>query len=292
MTEHILHGFHADLPDVDYRSHPGINASLLKGIDRQSPAHAYHQMTTPNDKQVFVDGRAVHVAILEPHRFDEIYVIEPRNAPRRPTERQANAKSPSNETLEALDFWLEWDEANQGRIILNAEQHDQFRYMRDACWEHEAARGLLHMKGYNEASLFGEDAETGLLVKARFDKLLAEQPVGVDLKTARDASPEGFAKDLWNLSYHIQDAHYDATHEAVFGQKLDGFAFIAVEKEPPYAVGVYYLTEYDRNLARARRDKLLRTAGECQRSGIWPAYSQQFTQISLPAWGRRQLEDV
>lgn len=285
-----LMGLHQNLPDNEYRAHPGINASLLKEV-RRSPLHAHYNSTHPRSSEALTDGRAIHCAVLEPERFPELYVAEPADAPRRPTSVQLNAKNPSLATMEAIDFWQQWDEDNKGREVITAYAFDKYRSIRDAVWENADARNLLHLPGTNEASLFGEDADTGLLVKARFDRLLLNQPIGIDLKSVQDASVEGFQRAMWNFGWYLQDAHYDAVHQAALGMPLDGFAFIAVEKEPPYAVAVYYLDDIDRRLGRQERDHLLRIAGQCRESGQWPGYGAGIKQITLPGWARKQLND-
>lgn len=269
-------GLHVDLPENEYRAHPGFNASLLKEM-RRSAAHAHHSATNNVDKPVFADGRAVHCAVLEPERFSQLYVPAPVVDKRTTAGKQA---------------WADFCAEHEGKEVVSASDFDRYRYIRDAAYEHSGARNLLHLAGYNEASLFGTDPGTGLLVKARFDKLLEGQPLGLDLKTVQDASPEAFAKAAWNFGWHIQDAHYDAVHEAAMGMPLDGFAFIAVEKEPPYQVGLYYLSDEDRRLARLHRDALLAQAGKCRESGIWPGYGDTIQQISLPGWARKQLNET
>jgi hypothetical protein len=283
-----LEGFVRDLPFNEYRGHPGINASLLKGIIR-SPAHAVAEQ---KETRALTDGRALHCAVLEPEKFSEEYVAEPADAPRRPTSAQINAKNPSLATMEAIDWWAAWEQQTQGREVISASSFDRYRYIRDAVWQDADARGLLYLAGFNEASMFGTDPETGQPIKCRFDKLLAEMPFGLDCKFVADASAEAFAKAVNSYGWHVQDAHYDAVHEAVTGQPLDGFAFIAIEKEPPYGVQVYCLDERVRKLARAYRDRLLRTAAECRTTGVWPSYAPGIKTITLPAWGMKQLTEA
>lgn len=283
-----LVGFFENLPFDEYRAHPGINASLLKGIKR-SPAHA---VTQSKETRALTDGRALHCAVLEPEKFSVEYVAEPNDAPRRPTAAQINAKNPSLASMEAIDWWAKWDSDNKGREVITAANFDRYRYIRDAVWQDDDARGLLCMRGFNEASMFGTDPESGQPTKCRFDKLLAEMPYGIDCKFVADASEEGFGKAIGTYGWNIQDAHYDAVHEEVTGQPLEGFVFIAIEKEPPYAVQVYYLSDHVRKLSRAYRDRLVRIAAECRTSNVWPGYGSGIKQISLPSWEMKKLNDA
>lgn len=281
-------GLHPTLPDADYRADPGINASLLKDVDR-SAAYALYRSTHNEDRQVFIDGRAIHCAVLEPDKFESDYIVEPTDAPNRPGSRQVNAKKPSPDTVSAILYWDEFDKEAAGRIAIPAGQHFKYQCIRDSVWEHPRARGLLHMPGHNECAVFAD--ENGIRTKAKYDRLLLQAGFGVDLKSVQDASPEGFAKACANFGWGIQDAHYDAVAEFAFGQALEGFAFIAVEKEPPYQVGVYYLSAEDRRLCRARRNQLLKVTQGCRQSGIWPGYGDMFQEINLPGWTRKTLKD-
>ena len=88
-------GLYPTLPDADYRADPGINASLLKAVDR-SPAYALHMQDQPSDKPCFVDGRAIHSEVLEPEAFESRYLVAPIDAPKKPTKAQWEAKKPSS----------------------------------------------------------------------------------------------------------------------------------------------------------------------------------------------------
>jgi len=104
----------------------------------------------------------------------------------------------------------------------------------------------------------------------------------VDLKSTQDAS-EHFAKSCANYGYHRQAAMYlDGLR--TLGLDAEHFIFVAAEKAPPYAVGVYEL-DYDaiergRDLYRADLELLAR----CMERDEWPAYSPELVTLSLPRW--------
>jgi exodeoxyribonuclease VIII len=111
----------------------------------------------------------------------------------------------------------------------------------------------------------------------RLPRLLA------DLKTTRDASPRGFGSAIANYGYAIQAAHYIAGCRSV-GHEIENFVFLAVEKEPPYAVGCYVLTPDVLASAETKRLALLDLLATCRATNRWPAYSDRIETISLPAW--------
>jgi exodeoxyribonuclease VIII len=112
----------------------------------------------------------------------------------------------------------------------------------------------------------------------------------VDLKSTLDARRAAFERSIHGYGYHIQAAFYALGFEAITGEALRDFAFISVEKHPPYAVAVYRLDD----AAIAHGAKLvrqaLRTYAGCLERNYWPAYSESIETVSLPAWVRLDPE--
>lgn len=189
------------------------------------------------------------------------------------------------------DVLEEWQRNNSERKVLSPEAFEQIFAMRDAVMNHQAAFAILH----HVKDIIG------------------------DLKTTEDASPEGFAKSIANWRYDVQHAYYmDGTRLALEQGKCNPpqegkaelsvywtdpvtgvlcrcrpdfwrgypkhFAFIAVEKKPPYAVGVYVLDSEGVEIGRAQYQHDLRVYAECVRTGEWPGYGDKIQTISLPAW--------
>lgn len=189
------------------------------------------------------------------------------------------------------DVLEEWQRNNSERKVLSPEAFEQIFAMRDAVMNHPAAFAILH----HVKDIIG------------------------DLKTTEDASPEGFAKSIANWRYDVQHAYYmDGTRMALEQGKCNPpqegkaelsvywtdpvtgvlcrcrpdfwrgypkhFAFIAVEKKPPYAVGVYVLDSEGVEIGRAQYQHDLRVYAECVRSGEWPGYGDKIQTISLPGW--------
>lgn len=182
------------------------------------------------------------------------------------------------------DVQAEWMKNNGHRTVLTAEQWDQLHRMRDAVMAHPAANALLtSAPGKAEQSVYWVDAETGVLCRCRPD-YWREDGVLVDLKTTDDASPEGFAKSIANWRYDVQAPFYMDGVKAVTGRDALAFVFIAVEKKPPCAVGVYVLDSDSIQLGRAQYRADLHTFAACQATGNWPGYGDKIQTISVPGW--------
>lgn len=264
-------GVYEGIPNAEYHCGPGISKSGLDLVHR-SPMHYHAVVTSANDRTPTAAqelGTAAHALILEPDVFADSYVLAPKFDRR---------------TKEGKSAAAEFDEENAGKICLQPEVWEQLHDMSNAVHAHPAASALLiSVPGEAEKSVYWLDPQTGVLCRCRPD-WWRDDNVIVDLKTTEDASPEGFAKSMANYRYDVQAAYYlDGIHQAT-GTRPKAFVFIAVEKKPPYAVGVYVLDSESLELGRAQYQHDLRIFAECERTGEWPGYGDKIQTITLPAW--------
>lgn len=286
-------GIFEGVPMAEYHGWKAASNSRLQRI-RKSPAHlrAYLEGGDP-DTEAKVIGRAIHSAILEPDDFTKRYVMKPEGLDRRTKEGKAK--------------WADLVLAHGPEAILEAEQYATCVGIRDSVHRHEKARGLLYSPERRvELSLvwdhevadprFPENG-SALRCKARpdvFSPALAGGAI-VDVKSCVDASEDAFARSVHKYGYHMQAAHYtDGAHAN--GLPAEHWTFIAVEKEPPYAVAVYRLMEAAIDAAGEQLAPLLRRYKECVDSGFWPAYQNDgrddIQDLTLPdyAWGQIDAE--
>ena len=106
------------------------------------------------------------------------------------------------------------------------------------------------------------------------------------MKTTVDASPEGFAKQVANFGYHIQEAFYRRVM-AIDGHDIDRFVFIAVEKEPPFACGVYELDWASRDEGVAAVEAALEMIQRAQTSGEFSTGYGALQTLQIPRWAFR-----
>ena len=256
-----------------YHSGPGVSKSHLDTIAGASPRHYWHKYINPDRVReeptpAMVLGSAIHSAILEPDLFPLEYVADPG------INRRTNAGKAEYEAFVA---------ENAGKIVLNDEQMQTCLAVRDAVHLHPVAAGLLQ-GGDAEQSFYAIDPETGELIKCRTDYLAGD--LIVDVKSTEDASPDGFGKSAANFRYPMQVAWYRHVMNAAFGEHPQHWVFLAVEKKPPYAIGLYFAEPdmVQRALLACRRD-LMRIVN-CKRTGQWPDYGAEALPLNLPAWWR------
>jgi exodeoxyribonuclease VIII len=119
--------------------------------------------------------------------------------------------------------------------------------------------------------------------KSRADYWVRGKRLVVDAKTTLDASPEAFAKSVYNYRYHVQDALYRAGF-AANGERIDHFALLAVEKEPPYAVAVYTLDAEAVSKGHFAARSNIEVLADCVTRNEFPGYGNGVQELSLPRW--------
>ena len=263
-------GIYQGLPNEVYHASPGVSKSGLWTIHTQTPAHFKFppppsEMTTT--KKAALDfGSASHTAILEPELF-EAQVM------RGPADRRGN--NWKDAVAEAEHF---------GRIVLVAEDYDNILTIRDAI--HANARINAIITGGQpevEASGFWIDPATGILTRCRPDLYRADLRLMLDAKSTASAHPDAFARSVVNFGYHAQEAHYSDGYREL-GRDVDGFLFLAWEKESPFAFALYELPPSIVDEGRAIIRKSLDTYAACAAANQWPAYGDEVTELRFKRW--------
>jgi hypothetical protein len=214
-----------------------------------------------------VTGQAVHCAVLEPERFLTDYTAAPKVDKR---------------TKAGKARWVEFELQSKGKAILSPDDHDVCMGISRAISKHKAISSIVEAQGNTEVSIVWE-SPIGAICKSRLDKQL-EDKIVVDLKTSRDASPEGFMKAIAQYSYHRQAAFYLDAAQA------NTFLFVVIEKTPPFGAAVYRPDDEMIECGRREYGLLLETYKNCVDSNTWPGYPEQVIDIGLPAWKAFQEE--
>lgn len=279
-----------DVSNEQYHAMPGISKSHLDYIARRkSPKHYWQKYLNPNREPEIktydmIKGNAIHSAILQPDVAEKMVVIGLAHARRSKAEKEA---------------WAEFELEHAGQYILKPDDYDEVFRVRDSFWNHPVAPGILS-NGIAEQSFFamrdvpdGEggvliDHETGEviqeLVKCQTDFIRRDYDYIVDLKSTDDASEIGFANSCGNYRYPVQAAWYQDVLTAWYGRAPKEWILIALEKEPPYAIGIYRFDEIDVAKGRLAADRDFKRIAECRRERYWPDYGETVKTIQLPIW--------
>jgi len=262
-----------------------ISASGVKKL-KKSPLHFKEEKTTETDAMTF--GTAYHTFILEPELFEkEIYVFNPlkRPEPDKTFGSKLNSSWKNNIYL-------------QNETVISMDDFEQIKAMKERLFSHRYIR-MLFRNGEAEKSIMSECItfeDKPIKIKIRPDYLKEKKRIIVDLKTTTDASELGFQKNAANLDYHIQSALYKDIIEQSDEKNLSwSFIFVAQEKTPPYAFGIYEASNQFISQGRYEYEQLIMLYQHCMESGKWLGY-QQFIEnvygikeISLPVWAIREV---
>jgi hypothetical protein len=128
----------------------------------------------------------------------------------------------------------------------------------------------------------------GMPFKAEYD-LWSEQSDGIqDLKTARDASPQAFAKASVDFGYDLQATLYLLIARAL-GFDKKSFNFVVVENQEPWATKVYRFRPFENpkhgEIFASCEAKLKdATAGIIAAAASDFAEDDQWEDLEFPAW--------
>jgi hypothetical protein len=270
-------GIYPNLPMAEYLAAPAMSASGLR-LMRQSPAHYYGAVLDPErpppaePSPQMRNGTMVHCATFEPAALAQRYVERPDGIDYRTKDGKA------------------WRDAQTAEIVEPAALETALAQAA-SLRRHPDIAGLLH-KGLPEVSAFWRDEETGVLCKCRPDWVYSVNSgvILVDGKTCRDASRDGFARQIWQYRYDLAAAWYSDGWQAAGGAEVKGYVFACVESAWPHVAAGYMLADDELDNARAEYRRLLHLYADCVRQDRWPGYQTGIQQINLPRWAAYQQE--
>ena len=264
-----------DMDEATYHSRPELSSTGVRRL-LDSPARFQWDMTHRTESVAFDVGHATHSRILGVGS-PVVDIPDEHLTPSGNVSTKAAAKE-----------WLAEQRA-AGLVPIGAADRALIDGMAEAVLAHPAARDLLEGPGNPEVSAFATDPETGVALRARFDRLADD--VAIDVKTtAGSAGPLGFAREAARHGYPIQEAHYADVLELIAGERLP-MAFVVVEKRRPHLVAVHYFDDITRLTARELAAKARAIYAECTATDTWPGYSADPYTTQVPGWWLDQADE-
>ena len=251
----------------DYHTVDGLSKSKMDKL-LISPEHYKASLCEPEKQtEALIFGSLFHTIVLEPNKIKTEYAIEP---------------IVNKRTNDGKDILRQFYEENASKTIITQEQLDLAIKLKDKIMQHSIAKKLLKTQGDTEISLFWNDTESGILLKARPDKLVND--IIIDIKTTNNANPNEFYKNAYKYGYHRQAYHFMKGFENCYGKKASGFIFIAIEKDPPYAVCVYKASDDFIKIGGIETKYCIEKYSECEKNNIWQGYEEKIHELDLPIW--------
>jgi hypothetical protein len=163
----------------------------------------------------------------------------------------------------------EWRDSHEN--FVKADEYEVIKAMRDAL-------PPVFAGGSGQVPLRWTDTVTGVECRALTDYIAGRRMI--DLKTTDDASERAFSYSVKKYGYDIQAAMYLDGADAN-GIEIDEFVFVVQEKEAPYAVAQYKLSEGTIEEARMKYRDALFTYREAKLSDEWNGYPDEIIEIVL-----------
>lgn len=284
-----LIGRFIDLDERDYRNGPGISRSDLLLINR-SYRHYLQSKTINKETPALYFGKAFHMALLEPDKFDDTYINEKDFLSEEAYIKEftkdikRRTKAGKEEYVEKLPRLKEsyklYAKDFIGKIAMKPEVREIIEQMTEKIRQHPLVKQFFKNSEL-ESSYYGYDPIYGFLRKSRLD-LITDTEI-IDFKTTLDASLNRFSRDIVNYMLHFQAAYYlDVARLAGF--RFKRFMFVCVEKEPPYEVAIYDLNSSAIEVGHEIMERLLCKMNKYLNNKT-KGYPRHIQTIGLPAFG-------
>lgn len=230
---------------------------------RKSPAHYLYAVNNPQpDTPALKFGTAAHKFVLEKDDFWNHYVLAPE------CDRRTKA---------GKELWGSFcaDLEETGKSGINAADYATITDMDEAIMQNPTAVQLLKT-GRHEVPVEWTEATTGELCKCRPDVITEYngQKYIVDYKTTTSCESGHFERSCRIYGYKLQAAMY---LDGIFSDTLEPyrFAFVAQEKNPPYAVRVYFCDDGFIDEGTEMFRELIGIYHKCKQAGSWPGYEDE-----------------
>lgn len=275
MMDVPSNGIHTEIPADAYHGWTDLMSNSLLSHLKRSPAHyVYARDNPPEPTAAMRLGQIIHRAILEPQLYFDTAAVAPKVDKR---------------TKAGKEAWAAFEEESAGMLVVSEEENLLCVSMHEAIMVTPTARLLIDRPGRIELTALWEH-DLGVRCRNRFDKVLDDGNLIVDLKTCVDASPAEFKRSVARYGYYRQAAFYIDGFTEAAGKTPAGFVFLAVEKAPPYGVGLYCLNESGIDAGRIEYERLLADYANCKANDVWPCYPDAVQTLELPAWVEYDIE--
>ena len=261
----------------EYHANAALGKTDLVQFAKNPLRYKIYRQTIKPPSPVFNLGSAAHTAILEPDTYQNRIAIPP-------------SEVLGKNGVKSTKAYKEWEAQQTGKTILTQTQADQVQAMAKSIFEnpeHSTAK-LLLTGGIAELSGFWtENHGYDIELKCRPDYLPAEG-IAVDLKTCKDASPDGFGRDAARYKYHWSACLTLRGLTAITGIEHTEYIFVCIEKEPPHNVACYRCPPHLVDLAGRQIEEPLTLYAKCLKTNEWPGYENRILDLKFPGWAEKE----
>lgn len=264
-------GIYPGVTYEEYSQWDAINNTVLWKLKSKSPMHCKEYLDNPPEPtDALRIGGAMHIRILEPHLFDERYIVAPK------VDRRTKVGKAT---------WAAFQETLKGRECLTQAEFDSIDLMHKRLKEQDAYQYVTGRDPDDtELAIVWNDEATGILCKAKIDYARRDAFILCDLKSTGDCSEHGFRRSIEKYGYYQQAAFYCDGWQALTGD-APSFLFIAMEKTPPYCCCSYEPDDWTLQAGRNSYREALKLWKDCVDNDNWPGYNDgKVSLIQVSRW--------
>ncbi|NMO00858.1 hypothetical protein HH308_06480 [Gordonia sp. TBRC 11910] len=266
-------GVYAGVTDADYHGDLGsLSSSGARNLLHPSTPDDYRRaLVTREEKKALDVGHIIHSMILGVGM--DVLVVDAKDW------RTDKAKALKQEAYDS------------GRVPMLKKEMAPRQAAADAMLTDPVAGPLLE-EGQPELSIWLEDPETGVMLRARPDwsRLDTDRPYILDVKTTdKTARPSAFGAHAAKYGYHCQQPFYvDAITGS--GYQEPTFLFAVVEISEPYRVSVNQLDSSAVQLGRTLNRHAIDRYAQCRATNEWPSWQPRIHMTDIPKYSYYDAE--
>lgn len=270
-----LPGIYRDLPSETYHASPGLSRSRLAALVDGTPLD-FRCAQSVEETPAMRLGTALHLAILEPDRFEALVRPLPKWDGRTKAGKEARAA---------------WEEENAGKIGVATEDYERAKTAA-AMVRRKSGPATALREGRAELSLYWHDGQD-VLLKSRPDFLDLARGICVDVKsTSRGLSDAQVVRILHDHHAALQAAMASAAVLALTGANIThGMHLLVVSLADPIDMRLVEIGEDWLALGETQLAQALAVYRDCEASGRWPGWSDRgVTTVAMPSWIKSRSE--
>lgn len=260
----------------DYLNDAGIGASTLKNI-LLSPMDFYFAVRQKSeDTKSTTLGTAIHMMILEFHKFYDHYALCLEDLGNRSKEGRRRSD--------------EFKKENEGKTCFFGDDAMTLKKVRVAVDGNHTLQKFLR-KSRVEVTGFVEDKYHNIRLKTRPDVFCEDNSI-MDIKTTSAMiDDESIARTIFKYGYHFQAAHQIKVFEQLISANINNYYWIFVSTETPAPHIIIKKASTELLLAgKIDHEFALRKHRECVYNNNWPGFPTEITEIGLPDYAKRNYE--
>lgn len=298
------------IPIEEYHAGPGISSSDIKKLINGTIAQWLHDKANPEPPtHALWLGNAIHCAVLEPEEFWNRYCRE-KDTPIAPARNTKEGKDAFEEYVRTFykdeypklssdqwqSAWIKWKHPKWTKDPISEEDLKICEGIAKSVKAHPMISQMF-AEGESEVTLYWVDKETGILCKARPDRLNLSFPCIPDLKSTLDASLDSFENDITVHDYHVSAWWYLWGAKECLEKDLQDFVYVPCEKKEPFLVTFYNADEgslqVGEGLCRAGLAIYRRYLTEFQtKKDVWTGFSLDPKTASIRPWAFNRLSQI